>query len=156
MNLSNATNATIADPQGQGSITDEDGIKLAISQIYGGGGNASATYTNDFIEIFNRGNTAVSLNGMSVQYAAATSTTGNYQVTALPNVMLQPGQYFLIQEASGGAIGIRFADARRDRRPSTWLRAPAKSHSLTAPRRCPPPVVPRRHHHRLRRLRHYG
>ena len=28
VNLSNATNATIADPQGQGSITDEDGIKL--------------------------------------------------------------------------------------------------------------------------------
>ena len=42
---------------------------------------------------------------MSVQYAAATSTTGNYQVTVLPNVTLQPGQYFLIQEISGGAVG---------------------------------------------------
>ncbi|HBB89084.1 MAG TPA: hypothetical protein DC047_15875 [Blastocatellia bacterium] len=106
VNLNTPVNAAISDPQGIGSITDNDGTKLVISQIYGGGGNASATYTNDFIEIFNRGNTAVSLNGMSVQYAAATSTTGNYSVTALPNLLLQPGQYFLIQESSGGATGI--------------------------------------------------
>lgn len=106
VNLTTPVNAAISDPQGIGSITDNDGTKLVISQIYGGGGNASATYTNDFIEIFNRGNTAVSLNGMSVQYAAATSTTGNYSVTALPNVLLQPGQYFLIQESSGGGTGI--------------------------------------------------
>jgi hypothetical protein len=106
VNLSSPVNAAVSDTQGIGSITDNDGTKLAISQIYGGGGNASATYTNDFIEVFNRGNTAVSLNGMSVQYAAATSTTGNYSVTVLPNVLLQPGQYFLIQESSGGATGI--------------------------------------------------
>jgi uncharacterized protein (TIGR03437 family) len=106
VNLTTPVNAAISDPQGIGSITDNDGTKLVISQVYGGGGNASATYTNDFIEIFNRGNTAVSLNGMSVQYAAATSTTGNYSVTVLPNVLLQPGQYFLIQESSGGATGI--------------------------------------------------
>ena len=105
VDISNATNASILDSQGRGGITDEDGTKLVISQIYGSGGNAGATYRNDFVEIFNRGNTAVSLNGMSVQYSAATSTTGNYSVTPLPNVMLQPGQYFLIQQASGGAIG---------------------------------------------------
>ena len=105
VNVTNAVNATILDGQGQGGLTDEDGIKLVISQIYGGGGNASATYTHDFIEIFNRGNTAVSLNGMSVQYSAATSTTGSFAVTALPNVLLQPGQYFLVRQA-GGATGI--------------------------------------------------
>ena len=105
VNVTNAINATIVDGQGQGAITDEDGTKLVISQIYGGGGNAGATYTNDFIEIFNRGNTAISLNGMSVQYSAATSSTGSFAVTALPNVMLQPGQYFLVRQA-GGATGI--------------------------------------------------
>lgn len=106
VNLSNPTNATISPSAGQGTggITDDDGTKLVISQVYGGGGNAGAPYTNDFIEIFNRGNVAVSLNGLSVQYSAATSTTGSYQVTALPNVSLQPGQYFLIQE-SGGTTG---------------------------------------------------
>lgn len=106
LNLSVPTGgASISDAQGQGSITDNDGTKLVISQIYGGGGNSGAAYTHDFIELFNRGNAAISLNGMSVQYAPATGTSGTYDVTILPNVMLQPGQYFLIQEASGGGVG---------------------------------------------------
>ncbi|MBK9050751.1 MAG: hypothetical protein IPL78_07495 [Chloroflexi bacterium] len=28
---------------------------IVISQVYGGGGNSGATYTHDFIELFNRG-----------------------------------------------------------------------------------------------------
>ncbi|MGI8639711.1 MAG: lamin tail domain-containing protein, partial [Pyrinomonadaceae bacterium] len=72
---------------------------IVVSQVYGGGGNSGATYTNDFIELFNRGNTATSLNGWSVQYASATGTT--WQVTNLTNVTLQPGQYYLVQEAAG-------------------------------------------------------
>ena len=82
---------------------------LVVSQVYGGGGNAGASYTHDFIEIFNRGNVSVPLNGMSVQYASATGT-GNFganttQITELPSVALLPGQYFLIQEASTAAVG---------------------------------------------------
>lgn len=73
--------------------------QLRISQVYGGGGNTGATYKNDFIEIFNAGTSSVSVNGMSVQYAASTGTS--WQVTALPNVSLQPGQYLLVQEALG-------------------------------------------------------
>src|SRR5258706_8585908 len=72
---------------------------VVISQVYGGGGNSGATLTNDFIELFNRGNTAVSLNGWSVQYASAAGTT--WAVTPLTNVTLQPGQYYLVQEAAG-------------------------------------------------------
>jgi hypothetical protein len=41
-----------------------------ISQVYGGGGNAGATYKNDFIEIF-RGDTSVDVSAWSVQYASA-------------------------------------------------------------------------------------
>lgn len=83
---------------------------LVISQVYGGGGNGGATYTHDFIEIFNNGSTSVSLNGLSVQYASPTGT-GNFgananQITVLPNVSLQPGQYYLIQQASQAAVGI--------------------------------------------------
>ncbi len=78
--------------------------QVVISQVYGGGGNSSATYTHDFVELFNRGNTAVSIAGWSVQYAATSGTS--WQVTpALPNVSLQPGQYFLVQLATGGAVG---------------------------------------------------
>jgi uncharacterized protein len=78
---------------------------IVISQVYGGGGNSGADYTHDFIELFNRGTTAVSLAGWSLQYASATGT-GNFgansgQLTELPGVTLQPGQYFLVQEAQG-------------------------------------------------------
>lgn len=82
---------------------------LVISQVYGGGGNSGAPYTHDFVEIFNRGTSAVSLAGKSIQYGSATGT-GNLggtttQITELPNVTLQPGQYFLVQEASNAAVG---------------------------------------------------
>ncbi|RZL00976.1 MAG: ExeM/NucH family extracellular endonuclease [Rubrivivax sp.] len=72
---------------------------VVISQVYGGGGNNGATYTHDFIELFNAGTAPVSLNGWSVQYASASGTS--WQKTALGNVTLQPGQYYLVQEAQG-------------------------------------------------------
>ncbi len=74
-----------------------------ISQVYGGGGNAGATYTNDFIEIFNNTQSPINLSGYSVQYTSAAGTT--WQVTVLGNFTLQPGQYYLIQEASNAAVG---------------------------------------------------
>ena len=79
---------------------------IVISQIYGGGGNASAPFRNDFIELFNRGNVAVSLNGWSVQYTSATGT-GNFSAntTALSGT-LNPGQYYLVQQSSGGSTGV--------------------------------------------------
>jgi hypothetical protein len=73
--------------------------RLALSEVYGGGGNSGATLRNDFIEVFNRGTVAVDLSGWSVQYGAATGTT--WQVTSLGAHTLQPGQYFLVQEAAG-------------------------------------------------------
>lgn len=82
---------------------------VVISQVYGGGGNSGATYTHDFVELFNRGSSTVSLNGWAIQYASATGT-GNFgansgQLTELPNVSLAPGQYLLVQEASQAAVG---------------------------------------------------
>jgi len=52
-----------------------------ISQIYGGGGNSGATFTNDFVELFNPGSQPVSVAGWSVQYASSVGTT--WQVTNL-------------------------------------------------------------------------
>ena len=79
--------------------------QVVISQVYGGGGNSGATYTHDFIELFNRGTVAQNLAGWSVQYTSATGTTWASK-TDLPSVILQPGQYFLIQEATNAAVGI--------------------------------------------------
>ncbi|MCY7348573.1 MAG: DNA/RNA non-specific endonuclease [Pyrinomonadaceae bacterium] len=76
---------------------------IVVSQLYGGGGSGNAQFTNDFVELFNRGSQPVSLNGWSVQYASATGT--NWLVTPLSNFTLQPGQYYLIQYASSGASG---------------------------------------------------
>jgi predicted extracellular nuclease len=83
---------------------------IVISQIYGGGGNSGATYKNDFIELFNATASARSLAGYSVQYASSTGTS--YQVTALPSVTLQPGEFFLVQEApgAGGTVSLPAPD----------------------------------------------
>lgn len=72
--------------------------QVVISQVYGGGGNSGAFYKNDFIELFNRGSEPVDITGWSVQYASAAGTS--WQVTTLTGV-LQPGQYYLVQEAAG-------------------------------------------------------
>lgn len=77
---------------------------VVISQVYGGGGNSGAPLHNDFIELFNAGDTAQSLNGWSVQYASSSGSTWN-NATALPDVTLDPGEYLLIQEAAGSGGG---------------------------------------------------
>ncbi|MBX9639865.1 MAG: lamin tail domain-containing protein, partial [Mycobacteriaceae bacterium] len=83
---------------------------VVISQVYGGGGNTGATYKNDFIELYNRGTLAVSLSGWSVQYASAGGTT--WAATPLTG-SIQPGQYYLIQQAigAGGTTNLPTPDA---------------------------------------------
>ena len=73
--------------------------KLVISQVFGGGGNSGSPFRNDFIEIFNAGDTPVNLAGWSVQYASATAST--WSITRLTSVVLAPGQYYLVQQAGG-------------------------------------------------------
>lgn len=81
-------------------ISNLSTAQVVISQAYGGGGNTGATFTHDYVELLNTGTTSVSLNGMSIQYGSATGTSWS-GITALPNVNLLPGQYFLIQQAQG-------------------------------------------------------
>jgi hypothetical protein len=75
---------------------------IVMSQIYGGGGNSGAPFRNDFIELFNRSNAPVTLTGWSVQYVSATGTS--WTKTDLAGT-IAPGQYYLVQLASGGATG---------------------------------------------------
>src|SRR2546427_2698368 len=83
---------------------------IVISQVYGGGGNSGATLKNDFIELFNRGTAAVAIDGWSVQYAAAAGSS--WTKTNLSG-LIQPGQYFLVQEAAGtgGTVNLPTPDA---------------------------------------------
>jgi uncharacterized repeat protein (TIGR01451 family) len=102
VNVTNVSGATIADGQGVGTILNDDcpvpAADIVISQVYGGGGNTGATFTRDFIELFNQGATTVNLSGWSVQYASANGTS--WQVTPLTG-SIAPGGYYLIQEAAG-------------------------------------------------------
>src|SRR5213078_2158521 len=73
---------------------------VVISQVYGGGGNAGATYKNDFIELFNRTSNPVDVTGWTVQYNSATGTLGWSGKTPLSGT-IPAGGYYLIQEAQG-------------------------------------------------------
>ncbi|MFL5963622.1 MAG: lamin tail domain-containing protein [Gaiellaceae bacterium] len=75
---------------------------LVLSQVFAGGGNAGASYANDYVELFNRGNSTVDLSGWTIQYATASGTT--WSPTALAGTV-SPGGRHLVQLASGGANG---------------------------------------------------
>ena len=53
------------------------GDNVVISEVYGGGGNSGATYTHDFIELYNPTGSAISLTGWSVQYRSAAGTAAS-------------------------------------------------------------------------------
>ncbi|CAN5469433.1 hypothetical protein BH23ACI1_BH23ACI1_02550 [soil metagenome] len=115
VNLTSITGALPGRTQGVGTILNDDfappAFDVVISQVYGGGGNAGATYTHDFVELFNRGTESVSLGGWSVQYTSATGT-GAWAVTPLSGT-IQPGRYYLVQQAAGagGTTGLPSPDA---------------------------------------------
>lgn len=80
---------------------------VVISQVYGGGGNSGAPLLNDYVELYNVSDTAVSLSGWSVQYASATGT-GNFSANPIATLSgsIAPGGYYLVKQGSGGAAGV--------------------------------------------------
>src|SRR5215475_1439577 len=86
--------ATAASGSGSGSIV--------VGEIFAAGGNSGAAYTNDYVELFNRGAGAVAIDGWTLQYASAASTS--WQSTALTGTIPAGGRY-LVQLASGGTNG---------------------------------------------------
>ena len=75
---------------------------VVVSQVFAGGGNAGAPFANDFVELFNRGSTAVDVSGWTVQYASAAGST--WQATTLAG-SIAPGRHYLVQLASAAAVG---------------------------------------------------
>ncbi len=79
--------------------------QVVISQVYGGGGNTGAQYTNDFVELFNRGTASVDISGWSVQYASATGPSATpfaWAVNSIPaGTSIAAGKYYLIKLAAG-------------------------------------------------------
>lgn len=97
-------------PGAPNAIVTPDQPVVVVSQIYGGGGNSGATYTHDFIELYNAGASAVDLTDWSMQYASAAGSS--WQVTTLSG-SIAPGGYYLIQQAvgSGGTTPLPPPDA---------------------------------------------
>ena len=86
--------------------TPVNGPSLVISQVYGGGGGGS-TYQFDYVEIKNVTQSVQTLNLLKLYYGSA---TGNFATTSsnafdLPNLNLNPGQYFLVQLGPAGGSG---------------------------------------------------
>ncbi|MGW7449664.1 lamin tail domain-containing protein [Kitasatospora sp. NPDC054795] len=97
--------ALVALPGGVAQAASPD---IVISQVYGGGGNSGAPYANDFVELYNRGTTPVSVTGWTVQYASATGSS--WSRTTLSGT-IAPGHYFLVQEAAGAGTGAALPTA---------------------------------------------
>ena len=74
---------------------------VVISEVYGGGGNATATYKNDFIELYNPTNSDIDLTGWKVEYGSATATIGSFNQFTQLNGLIKTNGYFLIQQAPG-------------------------------------------------------
>ncbi len=79
---------------------------IVINELYGGGGNSGAIYTNDFVELYNPNNYDVSLQGYAIQYA---STGGTFNNTANSFTLgathtIKANSYFLIQFAAGSTV----------------------------------------------------
>jgi len=76
-----------------------------ISQVYAGGGEPGSFFQSDFVELFNRGHSSVSLNGKLLHYVSADGQTDLvYTFRAAPS--LAPGQHLLVLGYSNQPIGI--------------------------------------------------
>src|ERR1700740_967189 len=76
---------------------------LVVTEIYAAGGNSGAAFANDYVELFNRGASAVAVGGWTLQDASAATTSG--QSCALSAAPPAGGRY-LVQLASGGANAL--------------------------------------------------
>lgn len=81
------------------AVANPGGTALVISEVYGGGGNSGATYTHDFIELYNPTDEPVALDGHVVEYFSG--GTANSGGTTVLTGSVAPGGHYLIQEAKG-------------------------------------------------------
>ncbi|MEI8084656.1 MAG: lamin tail domain-containing protein [Paludibacter sp.] len=86
------------------TISSFAGPNVIITQAYGAGGNSGATYSNDYVELYNTTSQSIDITGWSIQYYTSAGTAVITVFTLPTNSTIKPYNYFLIQ-CSGGAIG---------------------------------------------------
>ena len=79
---------------------------VIITEVFGGGGNSGAPYSNDYIELYNTTDNPVDIGGWSVQYYTKAGDGESSNIIEIPADMSIPARsHFLIQGASGGEYG---------------------------------------------------
>lgn len=125
--------------------TGSGSTDVVISQVYTRGGEPGATFRNDFIELFNRGTTAVDLAGYSVVISSTgPGSTRDVSVSlgSSSSVPIGPGQYLLFQLGSSGSagaliiVGAEFSDLTINLGSTSGKIALVQSNS-SAPLGCP-------------------
>jgi hypothetical protein len=87
--------------------------EVVISQIYSGGGGSGASFQSNFIELFNRSNSPRDLSGVPITFTSATGTfTFSIAFVGSNPIVINPGQYFLIQVGSAGPNGMPLSPDR--------------------------------------------
>src|SRR5436190_17785858 len=90
----------------QGQIIADSNLR--ISQIYTRGGEVGAIYQNDFIELYNRGNSIVDINGWTLSITtfegSSVSTIGLHFISS-GSIPVVPGTHMLFTFTTGGANG---------------------------------------------------
>jgi hypothetical protein len=94
--------SVLALPLAAASARGSGSGSLVVGEVYAAGGNSGAAFSNDYVELFNRGASPVAVDGWTLQYASASSTS--WSTTALGGTIPAGGRY-LVQLASGGANG---------------------------------------------------
>ncbi|HEX3145316.1 MAG TPA: Calx-beta domain-containing protein, partial [Pyrinomonadaceae bacterium] len=90
----------------QGADSPAVASTLRISQVYTRGGEAGATFQNDFVEIFNAGSSNVDLNGWTLAvntFEGSTNTTKF--ATFIQSSAIAPGMHLVLKFGANGTNG---------------------------------------------------
>lgn len=77
--------------------------QITISEVYGSGGLTGASKSHDYIELFNKTNKPITLDGLSLQTAA--TPTSSFNVVVELKGTLPPNGYFLVKGETGNEGG---------------------------------------------------
>jgi hypothetical protein len=86
------------------SVADSN---IRISQIYTRGGESGAIYQNDFIELYNRGNSVVDISGWSLNITSfeGSFNSGTRVFLSTSGITIPPGMHMLFAFKPGGSNG---------------------------------------------------
>src|SRR3954467_13825549 len=90
----------------QAAVQPEVSSSLLVSQVYTRGGEAGATYNGDFVELFNRGTTALDIKGYSIivdTFEGSTETSVG--ITFNQSFSVPPGMHILFSFLGNGSNG---------------------------------------------------